>query len=319
MSHGFFQREHNGLPSFEHGGDTMYFHSMLSLVPSLDMGVFISTNSAGGSVLRDNIVEALVEFYKAEESKAAIKGMSDSDVRVSELVGSYRFMRMNYSDVDKSLSLFEAIKVLPAAEGRLMTVGLDGVRQWIEIDPYLFQEVGGESKISFRKRDSKHGYYLYWSRVPYIQLYRVPIYETPTFIFVMVAMSLSLYLPIMISLITKRKAHQLIEKKQLKLYQLNGITGLLNILFFVGFTLFLSGGFEGFAYEIPFILKATLLFPLLAMLSTCWSLWVLISSIREGLFIGKRKAQVYQIFLVIASLNLLWFYINWNLFGFQFG
>jgi CubicO group peptidase (beta-lactamase class C family) len=47
-AHGFWEADVHGLHLIEHGGDTIYFHSQLALIPEKNLGWFVSYNSPNG-------------------------------------------------------------------------------------------------------------------------------------------------------------------------------------------------------------------------------------------------------------------------------
>ncbi|MFT3882952.1 MAG: serine hydrolase domain-containing protein [Gemmatales bacterium] len=50
MCYGFFEEKHHGLRLIGHGGDTLWFHSLMQLIPEKNVGYFISfnTDTSGG-------------------------------------------------------------------------------------------------------------------------------------------------------------------------------------------------------------------------------------------------------------------------------
>ena len=48
MAYGFYEESRNGHRIIGHGGDTLYFHSDLHLIPDAGVGFFVSHNSLGG-------------------------------------------------------------------------------------------------------------------------------------------------------------------------------------------------------------------------------------------------------------------------------
>lgn len=66
MAHGFIESHLHGYRAIGHGGGTIHFLSDMQLVPELDLGVFISSNTAGGGgELIDEFVATLVGRYFA--------------------------------------------------------------------------------------------------------------------------------------------------------------------------------------------------------------------------------------------------------------
>lgn len=85
---GFYENSRNGLRIVEHGGDTIYFHSDLHLVPGENLGFFVSYNSAGKASTppRSPLWAKFMDRYfpvsdtNALPAKDAIKGLTAQDV-----------------------------------------------------------------------------------------------------------------------------------------------------------------------------------------------------------------------------------------------
>lgn len=66
-AHGFMVFElPGGFQGYGHGGDTLAFHSSLVVIPELNLGIFISTNSEGGPKVAHVFPEALVRHFYAQ-------------------------------------------------------------------------------------------------------------------------------------------------------------------------------------------------------------------------------------------------------------
>lgn len=61
--HGFYESNRNGQRIFGHGGETIWFHSELMLLPESDVGVFISTNTDTGVMVRRDYIRAFLERF----------------------------------------------------------------------------------------------------------------------------------------------------------------------------------------------------------------------------------------------------------------
>ncbi len=70
MAHGFFENVINGQRVISHGGDTILFHSGLYLLVDQNVGLFISTNSTGGSGAADAVFRAFMDYYYPQDSAA---------------------------------------------------------------------------------------------------------------------------------------------------------------------------------------------------------------------------------------------------------
>src|SRR5262249_55985956 len=101
---------------------------------------------------------------------------------LDQYAGSYRFVRMNYTDVDKVIWLFQpTIRVSALANGCLLVsspLDRDG-RQYAPVDSDLFQEVGGARRIAFRSEGGKVTR-IFFDDAPYQGTERIPWDEVPS-------------------------------------------------------------------------------------------------------------------------------------------
>ncbi|WFM72825.1 serine hydrolase domain-containing protein [Halomonas sp. CKK8] len=100
MAHGFIESEIAGYRAIGHGGGTVHFVSDLQLIPELELGVFISTNSNGGQALIRGFVEQLVRRYFPTEAPAAATAPDDP----ARYAGDYLSTRRPYTTVEALLN-----------------------------------------------------------------------------------------------------------------------------------------------------------------------------------------------------------------------
>ncbi|MBL8989515.1 MAG: beta-lactamase family protein, partial [Gemmatimonadetes bacterium] len=68
FAHGFYEQSSHGLRLIGHGGDTQWFHSDLALIPSENVGLFISTNTSTGSAISfQPFLKAFLDHYYPED------------------------------------------------------------------------------------------------------------------------------------------------------------------------------------------------------------------------------------------------------------
>ncbi len=148
----------NAAPVIGHGGDTIYFHSDMVLVPDSHFGYFISYNSLGKSVGggRGEVQRAVVNRYfpspgepevdvdpnTAKSDGRAVTGVYDGTQR-----GETTFLRM--------LALQGQFSVNSDKDGVLTVEGeknqRDELKKWKEIAPLVYAEVDGSERIAFRR------------------------------------------------------------------------------------------------------------------------------------------------------------------------
>ena len=121
MLYGFMQYPVNGRFGYGHGGDTIIFHTEMVLVPSEDLGVFLSTNAPdGGLGVRQLLTTFLDEFVPEQGTDPHPSPAKEDDVDLSafqKYAGSYRGNRRAYSNWQKVLALPSDLSVQVSPNG----------------------------------------------------------------------------------------------------------------------------------------------------------------------------------------------------------
>jgi CubicO group peptidase (beta-lactamase class C family) len=148
----------NGQRIVGHGGDTIYFHSDMMLMPDAHIGLFISYNSAGSRQGggRTEVVRAFLNRYfpePAEPSPAIDLTTAQADGRA--VSGVYSDSRRAESTLLKVAAIFGQISVSSDEKGILTIEGSQsprgGLKRWREIGPLVYREVNGPDLIAFRR------------------------------------------------------------------------------------------------------------------------------------------------------------------------
>ncbi|MGE5208105.1 MAG: serine hydrolase domain-containing protein [Alphaproteobacteria bacterium] len=140
-----------------HGGDTVYFHSDMVLVPSAHVGYFISYNSLGKNVGggRGEVLRTFMNRYfpNPSEPKVAVETSTQkSDGR--KVSGVYDGTRRGETTFLKVLALLGQFSVSSDKDGILTVEGNKNqggeLKKWKEIAPLVYNEVDGSERIAFR-------------------------------------------------------------------------------------------------------------------------------------------------------------------------
>lgn len=151
-AHGFMEYSlPNGVRGIGHGGATLYFMSNMVLVPELNLGIFISSNTNTGFKLAFELPGLFVEHFLTDaiptSTKAADKNFAD---KAKPFLGSYLTDRHSYSGLEKILALVEGfIYVGISPDGYLTTSNQLGTTSWAQVSPLHFMEVNGYKKLAF--------------------------------------------------------------------------------------------------------------------------------------------------------------------------
>jgi hypothetical protein len=148
----------NGQRMAGHGGDTIFFHSDMMLMPEARVGLYISYNSAGSRPGggRAEVLRAFMNRYFPEPVTASppidLKTAQADGVAVS---GVYSGSRRADSTFLKVAGLLGQFSVSTDANGILTIEGLQGPRgglkHWREVGPLVYREVDGPDRIAFRR------------------------------------------------------------------------------------------------------------------------------------------------------------------------
>jgi CubicO group peptidase (beta-lactamase class C family) len=151
----------NGQRIVGHGGDTIYFHSDMILMPEARVGLFISYNSQGsrpGSG-RAEVIRAFVNRYFPDTEIPPVPvELKTTQAHGREVSGIYQGSRRGESTMLKLAAVTGQIVVSSNANGILTIEGVQsprgGLKRWREIGPFLYREIDGPDLIAFRRDGS---------------------------------------------------------------------------------------------------------------------------------------------------------------------
>ncbi|MHA2246530.1 MAG: serine hydrolase domain-containing protein [Candidatus Hodarchaeales archaeon] len=164
--YGFYEQTTNSEYSFGHGGDTQYFHSLMTLFPESQIGFFVSYNTEKYS-LREEILQAFVDLYFPHNNSEQIDLPEGSKSRAIRCLGTYLTSRRPYVP-NELLSLKDIyswmddqFEVTLNTNGTINVFGL----AFSEIGPYLFRKDIGSYNyfIAFKENDQGEIQYCYLS------------------------------------------------------------------------------------------------------------------------------------------------------------
>jgi CubicO group peptidase (beta-lactamase class C family) len=161
MALGFYEQNRNGHRIISHGGDTIYFHSALYLIPDAKLGLFMSYNSAGKGEIdpRAAVFEKLTDRYLPDS--APPEGTLTSAARDAKSVtGFYLSSRRTETTILSIVSAFEQLKVSANSDA---TISVDALKNYNgkakhlrEIGPLLFRDMNGSDRVAFTRDASGH-------------------------------------------------------------------------------------------------------------------------------------------------------------------
>jgi CubicO group peptidase (beta-lactamase class C family) len=180
MALGFYEQNRNGHRIISHGGDTIYFHSDLYLIPDVQVGLFMSYNSAGKGEIdpREPVFEKFMDRYFPDMAPP-LATLASAARDAKTVTGLYLSSRRSETTILSVISAFSQLKVKANSDG---TISVDMLRSYSgqpkhlrEIGPLLFRDVNGSDRVAFT-RDA-HGHLVLALDFPVFIFQRVPWYK----------------------------------------------------------------------------------------------------------------------------------------------
>ena len=154
VGYGFYELDRGDLRIVAHDGDTDYFHSRLALFPDHDVGLFVSYNSPGGRLARQELFDAFVEEYVPPAEPEALEPDGQPS-RADDLEGWYRATQTVESSFEKLNSAASVIEVSVDDDALVTSFPGQSPTRWIEVEPLVFREETGHDRLAFREDDGE--------------------------------------------------------------------------------------------------------------------------------------------------------------------
>ncbi len=316
MAHGCYQSRLNGQQVIGHAGDTGFFHSNLALFPEHNLGVFVSYVTNGG-VARIDLMQAFADRYFPQQFEALPEPAEDFAERGKRFEGSYRFTRHNWSTIEKLTALGSTLSVSLSDENRLVVSGfIPATSHWVEIADRLFQQVDSDELMAFEEDSAGNITHLFLGMLPFMPTYRLAWYQTTGFNLSLVALALLFSITVPLSTIIRRKENRGSPGIARWAIRLGLLTGVLTLVFFIGFAGGIAATGNDLAYGIPTSVKAVLTLPILLVLLT-----IPAALLAAGLWVGSHWSfgrRLHYSLFAISLLGLCWLYNYWNILGFRY-
>ncbi|MDY2587812.1 serine hydrolase domain-containing protein [Winogradskyella aquimaris] len=316
---GFYEGHWKGLRIVQHAGDIDGFASLLMLIPEKDIAVFLSVNSSSIKDLTNrNFVNQFTDkllaklfptIAKNENSKETPKkGRVSKPLKAFE--GVYRPTRYAQSTLDK-VALFIGIRPdikISVKNDRLLINGDE--EELIPISNLSFYAINQEKYTSFKQNDYGNIAYYFLDNQAY---HKVSWHSTLRFQITMIVSILVVFILFILGTMIRRL---FLNKKEVHLVgKLNLSIAILSFLFvfIFGYSLMTTDPNE-FLYGLPFIVKASLILPLLIIILTAISLIAIFRAIREK----KSRFWWFNYLVTIGALFFIVWLSFWNLIGFNY-
>ena len=315
-AYGFWEVRYNHLRIIDHGGDTIYFHTLLALVPEKNIGFFVSYNTQPERNPRYALLEAFLDRYYPAAAVEEPLPLKHDKSELSRFTGSYGMARASFTTYEKIAELFPFLNVSITKEGRLLARS----RQWVQVEPLVFHEVGGQETMIFKEDQQGKINYLFLSAIPHSAFIKAEGAANPFLHYMILGICGFLFLSTWrwpLSALSrklcrskKEKGHEPIWARLVAI-----IMSTLFILTVIGIVI-VFGEPEGllFGGAIPF-LKVVLAIPLLAVILTLGTLFYTVLAWIKRYWTPCQR--FHYTLVAAAALVFTWFLNYWNLLGFK--
>ncbi len=314
---GFYETYINGRRIIGHGGDTGWFHSVLSLMPETGIGLFASVNTGGkGALTSVELERAFFKHYFPAELPV-IKPPADAAKRNARYAGSYRALRHSYTKFEKVFSAFGNDEVTAMPDGTLVMGDIFGnPARWVEVGEGVFRMQYSDAFAAFKGDDGGRATHVV-GLFPPIVAQRISWYESGKLHGFVAAIAVLLFITMLVSAIRQRRADRGLTGPLRWARPTLALSGVLLLAFLVAVGLILAGGFENLLYKIPASLYVALTFPLLAIPFALLAIWFAISLWHSRTW--TFGARLHYSLAAVAVLAFLVVLNYWNLLGYRFG
>jgi CubicO group peptidase (beta-lactamase class C family) len=156
MAHGFFYDVRNGRVLIGHGGDTIFFHTELDLLPEEGVGLFYSFNSRGRDDavygLRQKLLDQFLDRYFPSAVTASAPTLPSAVADSRNIQGRYDTSRRVEHGFLSVFYLLQQTVIAAEAQGviRAPRSFEPGEARFHEVAPDVWQEIGGTRRLALR-------------------------------------------------------------------------------------------------------------------------------------------------------------------------
>lgn len=319
FAHGFYEQSSHGLRIIGHGGDTQWFHSSLSLIPSENVGVFMSTNTnTGGELSFLPFLTAFLDHYYPEPVPALTPKASDH-AALQRFAGEYVFNRMNFTSFVKVAALSGTIPVAAMGDGTLMITTPFGAMRLVQVDSLLFRDVNSGTRVAFRADAAGRITHAFYDATPMMVMDRTNGLGRPAVHQAILGGGLLMFLAIVLTAIVRFFIRNTPGRPRVEPSIVNGRRALtwagLLLLVFIGLLVSLVSNPDDLLGPTPTMLKVALALPVMALVLVLWGAWAMLAQWRAG--DGSVWMRLRHTGAILVALVFFWSLNTWNLLGWR--
>ncbi len=319
FAHGFYEQSSHGLRIIGHGGDTQWFHSNLSIIPSEGVGVFMSTNTnTGAGISFLPFLTAFLDHYYPEPVPA-LKPKEGDKAMVQKYAGEYLFNRMNFTTYQKAAGIGGGIPVKAMPDGSLFIQTPFGGMRLVAIDSNIFRDVNSGTRVAFSADANGAISHAYLDALPMMVMDKQSSLHAPSLHQAILGGGLVMFLALVVTAIIRFFLRNTPGRPNIPLHVARGRraltwAGVMMLVFLAFLAAIVSQPMVLFS-DNPTILKVALLFPVLAALCVVWGVWEMLGQWIAG--DGSIWMRARHSLAVVVALVFFWSLNYWNLLGWR--
>jgi CubicO group peptidase (beta-lactamase class C family) len=317
MCYGFMEEEHNGQRMVGHGGDTLWFHSLLQLIPDRHVGLFVSYNTDTSGGASNVLFDAFLKRYYPEPDPPRIPAADGFRARAKRLAGEYVVTRYSHSTVTKLMALLSVFDV-SVNDDNTLTIGTPGGSQrYVEVEPLVFRELDGTRKVVFQEGKDGHVLYAFLADVPPLSAVRREWYDLSVVHWAILGVSLGIFATALLFWPTIAFSIRGLQSPRINRTRFSGLVSclawLLSVvsLAFVAAIVFILRDPSDIVFGVPPLLKHLLVIPPICAGLTIFIVLGCLLAWRNRYW--RVTGRLHYTLVALAGVGFTWFLYNWNL------
>ena len=312
FAYGFYEKSSHGVRIIGHGGDTQWFHSDLALIPSEDVGVFVSYNTnTGGQLSFSPFLGQFLDHYFPEPRPAVASKATKEQLQ--RFAGEYTANRMSYSTFMKVAALAGVMSVGVGDSGLLTANVMGQTMRLAPVDSLLFRDVLSGEPIAFRAEGGRITH-AFVGMAPMMAMEKRAALSSPRLHMFVLGLGVVVFLLTAGAAVIRRFTPK--ERRPLPLPGRAVVVGLsLAFLIGVGAIAATAVNFEDLLYNRLGKLKLALALPVIGAVLTIVAVVAAVRQWQTGT--GTRWERLRYSAVVVIALLFVWSLNSWNLLGWR--
>jgi CubicO group peptidase (beta-lactamase class C family) len=160
FAYGFYEKNQFGLKAYNHGGDMLGYSSFITLVPEINLGIFIVHHHENTN-LRNKVISQVLEHFGTKNNINPNPKRMHNDV--SKFAGNYKWMSNCYTCLNSEQQ--STYKLTANDDNTLSGFG----RKFYQVESLLFKSYDGKRIMGFKENEN--------GKIKYMSLGNVNAFE----------------------------------------------------------------------------------------------------------------------------------------------